>query len=142
CFGNACGIALGDITADGHPRYAYCEGYYGGSIIPIHHAWLYDRQTGKAVEVTLRPPDDFTCPFCAGEGEYPREDHDDCEDCGGDGPDWGCEAVDQCKFCDETGVNTDGGRHKIDAEYIGIEFTHQGLIRLLQETGTYDVLGA
>ena len=51
CFENCYRIALK------FPRYAYAEGYAipvikGESLFPMEHAWLVDRATGEAIEIT------------------------------------------------------------------------------------------
>ncbi len=45
CFSNAFTAALGQ------PDLIYCEGYACG-VIPVHHAWCIDKNTGKVVDVT------------------------------------------------------------------------------------------
>lgn len=48
CFMNAAHLA------DRHPeRYVYCEGY-ATSILPMYHAWCWDLETERVVDVTWR----------------------------------------------------------------------------------------
>ena len=50
CFMNA-----GKIVLDDPETYAYAEGW-AGLHIPVHHAWVVERRTGLALEVTWEQP--------------------------------------------------------------------------------------
>jgi hypothetical protein len=46
CFGNCFTMALRNPT-----RYVYCEGYASG-IIPVNHAWLWDKANKRIIDPT------------------------------------------------------------------------------------------
>lgn len=138
CYGNAALVALYN------DEYTYVEGWATG-IIPVHHAWVEDAD-GNAIDVTLRFDSDI-CPHCGGEGRRPLADHTDCEDCDGDGPDWGCEADELCEYIDGVRAGCLGtGKSDLnldwdpDREYIGVAVPTDLLRKVLLQTGTYGVL--
>lgn len=51
CFKNSLVRALEDPD-----RYVYCEGFAAGRVIPLLHAWVFDRDLGLAFETTWEEP--------------------------------------------------------------------------------------
>lgn len=51
CFANSLQRALQDPD-----RYAYCEGYALGTVIPLLHAWVHDLETGTTFDPTWPAP--------------------------------------------------------------------------------------
>ena len=47
CYTNAAELVIRNPN-----RFVYVEGYAMMTIMPIHHAWVYDKQTKKAYEIT------------------------------------------------------------------------------------------
>jgi hypothetical protein len=131
CFTNAGHAALfnDDVT--------YVEGFAtSGWGLAVHHAWVIDNETGKAIELTWRDGGD-DCGFCDdGEQElddtYEAYDEDDEET-------W----VQTCFYCEGTGKCPHGEHSTLDdAQYYGIAVDAETLRKIVLKRQTWGVLNS